>query len=211
MALSGPKFLSANRAAAYTEVMKTLLSALLLLASAPCFAGSPPLVLSPGDVEALKALAAKNAAQKEDPCLQNQQWNFFELLIETAPQYPPSTAAKGAPPSSVILTMDRCETRAVDWVEGIPTPPVAERRYTEGNFGVILTTGLDSGKTWITLIAKRNGAWTNAGQMGEFSNDDLWDVSLKPAQASIKYAHYEMNGLELPYVVRAAFRPSWSR
>lgn len=191
--------------------MKNFLLALLLLAPAPCFAGSPPFKLSPEDIESLKAIVAKNAARKEDPCQQNQQWDYFELLVESAPLYRPLDRAKGAPPASVILTMDQCVVNAVDHVQGIPMLPVAERRYTDGNFGLILTTGLDSNKTWITLIAKRNGAWTTAAQMGEFANDDLWDGALKPAEAAVKFAHYEQGGLELPYLVRAAFRPSWSR
>lgn len=191
--------------------MKNLLLALLLLAPAPCLAGSPPLELTPRDVEALSALVKKTAALKEDPCLQNQQWNFFELMVEAVPLYRPLNRAKGAPPASVILTMDRCDVVAIDHVQGIAMPPKAERRYTNGNFGVILTTELDSDKTWITLIAKRNGAWTNAAQLGEFGNMDLWDASLKPAKAIVQFAHYEQGGLELPYLVHAAFRPSWSR
>ncbi len=189
--------------------MKQLLLAAVLLASAPLLASAQS-ELSPESIAALKTLAEWKAAFKENPCEQNHQWNFFELLVEAAPAYSTASPVPGAPPASVILTMDKCEVLLRDHVEGKPMTPTAERTYTEGDFGLILTTTLNSDTTWITVIAKHNGAWVTTGQLGKFSNMGLFDTFYE-AKATIKLAHYEQGGKLLPYKMTAAFRPSWSR
>lgn len=185
-------------------MIKIPLALALSLAAVPALAGPDSLE------DAFSRGQAAAVSVSRDPCIQNQQFNFFELLAEAVPLYAPTRAVRGAPPRSVILTMSRCESRDRDHVEGHPMTPTAERWYTEGSFGLILTTPQGSDKTWITVVAKRNGAWVNAGQMGEFANDDLYDLSGK-AKAAVKLIHYEQGGVELSYQMHAAFRPSWNR
>lgn len=182
-----------------------LLASVLLITSVPSFADAGREL-----TDGLKSALTAQASVKDNPCLQNQQFNFFELMVEAVPLYAPNGKVAGAPPRSVILTMDRCEVNAVDHVQGIPMDPVAERWYTDGNYGVILTTGLDSDKTWVTVVVKRNGAWTNAGQMGQFVSVDMFDLP-SLAKAAVKIRHYEEGGIELPYQMHASFRPSWNR
>jgi hypothetical protein len=184
----------------------------MLLASVPSFA-QPDSNAPYGDkgvsiqVEALQKFIA---AMKNDPCNENHQFNHFELMTEAVPLYAPAGHVQGAPPRSVILTMDRCESEDRDHVEGNPITPTARRWYMSGSFGVILTTELGATKTMVTVISKMNGSWTTAGQMGSFSNMGLFDT-LDEAKAAVKFAHYEQNGVELPYLVHLAFRPSWNR
>ncbi|UPT74504.1 MAG: hypothetical protein M0D55_01830 [Elusimicrobiota bacterium] len=171
------------------------------------------LTLSASAVRAdtLEKVLAAQAALKSDPCLaENQQFNFFELMVEAVPVYVSNRKVEGKPPASVILTMDRCDVLTQDHVEGNPMTPTAERRYTSGDWGVILTTALKSEKTFVTIIAKKNGAWTTAGQMGEFDTPGLFDT-LSQAKAVVKLAHYGGDGVERPYAMHLAFRPSWSR
>ncbi len=161
--------------------------------------------------EAARRASAAASAQKDNLCLsENQQFNFFELLMEAVPVYSPSDKVQGKPPTSLVLTMDRCEVLTQDHVEGNPMTPTAERWYTSGDWGVIMTTREKSEKSWLTIIVKNYGTWTTAGQMGEFVTTDLFDIVDK-GKAVVKLAHYQQGGVELPYALHLAFRPSWNR
>lgn len=183
-----------------------LLAVLLAAPAAPARAASEKTL-----ADAILSFAAQTGATKENPCLtENHQFSFFELLMEAVPVYSPSDKVQGKPPTSVILTMDRCDVLTKDHVEGNPMTPTAERWYTSGDWGVIMTTPLKSEKSWLTIVSKKNGAWTTAGQMGEFVTTDLFDI-LDKGKGVVKLAHYQQGGVELPYAVHLAFRPSWSR
>jgi hypothetical protein len=158
---------------------------------------------------AVPAFAAE-LAPKDNPCYQNQQFGFFEVMFEAAPLYAPSGKVEGAPARSVILTMDRCDVRTEDHVERKPMTPTAERWYTQDGWGLILTTALGSDKTYVTVVSKKLGAWTTSAQMGEYVSTDLFDVS-GGAKRVVKLAHYQQGGVELPYQLHVSIRPSWSR
>lgn len=167
-------------------------------------------LLTPEQTRQLLDLEKAKNALKSDPCLaENQFLNYFEVLFEAAPRHS-VTGAAGAPPASVILTMDRCEALTEDHVERKPMTPTAERWYTEGDWGLILTTVLGSDKTHVTVVTKKNGRWVNSAQMGDFVTTELFDISDK-GRADAALMIYEGRTLKLPYALHVSIRPSWSR
>ena len=202
----GRRLLPRAAGGGYTRLMKILSLLALTLAAAPVLAKDHPddpfYGAFPGPVE---------VEAKSDPCLaENLQLNFFEVLFEAVPLYAPAGKVAGAPPRSVVLTMDRCDTHTRDHVEGYPMTPTAARWYTDGDWGLILSTRLGSETTFVTVVSKMGGTWANAGQMGEFKTVELFDVWNK-GKAAVKLAHYRDGGVQLPYAVHVSIRPSWNR
>lgn len=187
--------------------MRPLLLLAALLSAAAVRADE---LLTPEQTRQLLDLEKAKNALKSDPCLaENQFLNYYEVLFEAAPRHS-VTEKDGAPPASAILTMDRCDVLTEDHVERKPMTPTAERWYTEGDWGLILTTVLGSDKTHVTVVNRSNGTWRNSAQMGDFTTTELFDISDK-GRADANLTVYRWRAIKLPYSLHVSIRPSWSR
>lgn len=157
----------------------------------------------------VESILADQEKLKSNPCLiENQFLNYYEILFEAAPRH--SVTDAGGPPASAVLTMDRCDALTEDHVDRKPMTPTAERWYTEGDWGLILTTALGSDTTWVTVVSRKNGAWVTSGQMGSFKTTGLFDV-WDQGRADANLAVYRWRGVKYPYSLHVSIRPSWSR